>query len=71
MDFQNLMKIKFCLSLTFEILIIKNLPWGFVKFHKFEPDKFSHFDVYWTQTNKQTDKQSTFIEQDIIQYNIV
>ena len=23
---------------------------------KFGPDRFSHFDVYWLQTNKQTDR---------------
>jgi len=25
---------------------------------KFGPDRFSRFDVYWIQTNKQTPKQS-------------
>ena len=40
-----------------------NLPWGHVRFYKnFLPDQFSRFDVYWKQTNKQTnrhpDKQS-------------
>ena len=25
---------------------------------KFGPDRFSRFDVYWIQTNKQTDKQT-------------
>ena len=34
-----------------------NLPWGHVRFHKkFGPDRFSRFDVYWIQTDKQTDK---------------
>ena len=32
---------------------------------KFGPDRFSRFDVYWiqtdTQTNKQTDRQAKFI----------
>ena len=25
---------------------------------KFGPDRFSRFDVYWIQTNKQTDRQT-------------
>ena len=25
---------------------------------KFGPDRFSRFDVYWIQTNKQTDRQA-------------
>ena len=25
---------------------------------KFGPDRFSRFDVYWMQTNKQTDRQT-------------
>ena len=34
-----------------------NLPCGHVMFHKkFGPDRFSRFDVYWIQTNKQTPK---------------
>ena len=52
------MKIEFCWRLIFEILIIKTLPWGFVRFHKFGPDKFGHSDVYWIQTNKQTNRQT-------------
>ena len=28
---------------------------------KFRPDRFSRFDVYWIQTNKQTDRQAKFI----------
>ena len=28
---------------------------------KFGPDRFSRFDVYWIQTNKQTDRQAKFI----------
>ena len=28
---------------------------------KFGPDRFSRFDVYWFQTNKQTDRQAKFI----------
>ena len=26
--------------------------------HKFRLDKFSRFDVYWTQADRQTDKQA-------------
>ena len=25
---------------------------------KFGPDRFSHFDVYWIQTDRQTDRQT-------------
>ena len=28
---------------------------------KFGPDRFSRFDVYWIQTNRQTDRQAKFI----------
>ena len=30
-------------------------------FH-FGPDRFSRFDVYWIQTNKQTEKQNIYID---------
>ena len=29
--------------------------------HKIWPDRFSRFDVYWIQTNIQTDRQAKFI----------
>ena len=29
---------------------------------KFGPDRFSRFDVYWIQTDKQTDKPNLYIE---------
>ena len=32
---------------------------------KFGPDRFSRFDVYWIQTNKQTDKTNLYIEVDL------
>ena len=36
-----------------------NLPWAYVMSHKkFGPDRFSRFDVYWIQTNKQTNRQT-------------
>ena len=39
-----------------------HLPWGHARSHKkFGPDRFSRFDVYWIQTNKQTDTQAKFI----------
>ena len=37
-----------------------NLFWGHEKFHtKFGPDRFSRFDVYWIQTDRQTNKQTS------------
>ena len=36
-----------------------NLPCGHVMSHtKLGPDRFSRFDVYWIQTNKQTNRQT-------------
>ena len=29
---------------------------------KFGPDRFSRFDVYWIQTNRQTDKLNSYID---------
>jgi len=29
---------------------------------KFGPDRFSRFDVYWIQTNRQTDKLNLYID---------
>ena len=29
---------------------------------KFGPDRFSHVDVYWIQTDKQTDKPNLYID---------
>ena len=29
---------------------------------QFGPDRFSRFDVYWIQTNKQTDKLNLYID---------
>ena len=41
---------------------VSNFPWGHERPHtKFWPDRFSCFDVYWKQTNKQTDNQSIYI----------
>ena len=30
---------------------------------KFGPDRFSRFDVYWIQTNKQAPKQNLYIDE--------
>ena len=36
---------------------------------KFGPDRFSRFDVYWIQTNKQTDKPNLYIDVCIVKYS--
>ena len=42
-----------------------NLSWGHVRSHKkIGPDQFSRFDVYWSHTNRQTDKQSINIDEE-------
>ena len=51
----------------FKFLSFITLPCGHVMSHKkFGPDRFSRFDVYWIQTNKQTnrhpDRQAKGIE---------
>ena len=39
-----------------------NLPWGHARLlKKFGPDRFSRFEVYWIQTNKQTPKPNLYI----------
>ena len=46
-----------------ENLITQNLPWGHARFlKKFGLDLFSRFDVYWIQTNRQTDKPNLYID---------
>ena len=56
-DFQNLMKIEFCWRLIFKILIThKPFPCHARSYTKFGPDRFSRFDVYWIQTDRQTEK---------------
>ena len=32
---------------------------------KFGADRFSRFDVYWIQTNKQTDKPNLYLDDDL------
>ena len=61
------MKIEFCWMQVFEILIIHKPSMGNVRYHtKFGPNRFNHIDVYWIQknkqTNRQTDKQSKYID---------
>ena len=61
-DFQDLIKIEFCWRLIFEILIIHKPLWGHLRtYTKLWPDRFSRFDVYWIQTNKQRDKLNLYI----------
>ena len=48
----------------FEFLIIHKpfLGWGHVRSHtKFGPDRFSRFDVYWTQTDGHPNRQVKYI----------
>ena len=56
------MQIKFCWRQIFEILIHKPSLGSLDVPDKFVPDRFSRFDVYQFQTNKQTSKQSIYIE---------
>ena len=57
--FSKLSKIEFCYEQIFENSIIhKPSVWS----QKFGPDRFSHFDFYWIQTNKQTSKVILIIE---------
>ena len=35
---------------------------------KFGPDRFSRFDVYWAQMDRQTDKQNFYID-NVIRFN--
>ena len=42
-----------------EIDVVGHPPLGNARSHKkFGPDRFSRFDVYWIQTNRQTDKKT-------------
>ena len=66
MDFPNFQKFnkdRILMETIFEILIIhKPSLWSRDVPQKNGPDRFSHFDVYWIQTNKQTDRQAKFID---------
>ena len=44
-----------------------NLPWGHARsITKFGPDRFCSFDVYWTQTDNQRNRQTSKVYIDII-----
>ena len=56
-DFQNFQKSNFDGGKFLKIWSSINLLWDNMMSHKkFGPDRFSRFDVYWIQTNKQTNK---------------
>ena len=58
MDFQNFQKSNFDGGQFLKIRST-NLPWGHARLHKkIGPDRFSRFDFFWIQTNKQTPKQT-------------
>jgi len=60
------MKIEFYGDKYLNFLSFINLPCGHVMSHKkFGPDRFSCFDVYWIQTNRQTSQIYT----EIIMFN--
>ena len=58
--FKNLIfftKLKTLKTHFLKFLSFINLPCGHVMSHtKYGPDRFSRFDVYWIQTDRQTDK---------------
>ena len=61
-NFQNFQKSNFDGGKLLKIWSSINLPWGHARSHKkCGPDRFSRFDVYWIQTNKQTPRQAKFI----------
>ena len=56
------MTIEFWWRQIFEILMIHKPSLESLDVpKKFGPDRFSRFDVYWIQTNKQTNRQAKFI----------
>ena len=60
--FSKFSKIEFFRWQILEFLIIHKPLCTHVRSHiKFKPDRFSRFDVYWIQTNRQTDRQDKFI----------
>jgi len=60
----NFQEFNFFKLKTLKFLTLINLPCGHVISHKkFGPDRFSRFDVYWIQTNKQTDKPNLYIDE--------
>ena len=60
-EFKFFFKLKPFKTHFYFILSFINLPCGHVMSHKkFGPDRFSRFDVYWIQINRQTDRQAKF-----------
>ncbi len=54
MDFHNLQKSNFVRGKNLKIQSSIKLSWGHVRSDKkFGPVRYSRFDVYWIQTNKQ------------------
>ena len=56
--FSKFYKIKKLLNTNFQILIHKPSLVSREVTQKFKPDRFSRFDVYWIQTDRQTPKQA-------------
>ena len=62
-DFQEFKFLKH----IFKCLSIINLPCGHVMSHKkFGPDRYSRVDVYWMQTNKQTDNPNLYTDKFVL-----
>ena len=62
LDFQNFQKSNFVRGKFLKIQSSINLSWGHTRSHtKCGPDRFSRFDVYWIQTDRQSDRQAKFI----------
>ena len=60
MDFQNLQKSNFPRGKILKVRSSIKLSWGHVRSHaKFGPDRFSRLDEYWTQTDRQSDRQTS------------
>ena len=71
MDFQNFQKSNFDRGKFLKIFSSINLPRDHMMSHKkFGPDRFSRFDVYWVQTDKQTDRQAKFSQIDSVKHFI-
>ena len=61
-DFQKFFKSNFVRGTFLKVESSKSFPCGHTMSHKqCGHDRFSHFDVYWIQTNKQTDRLAQFI----------
>jgi len=57
------MKSNFVGGKFFKFWSFIDLSLGHVMSHtKFGPNRFSRFDIYWIQTDKQADKQSIYID---------